>query len=156
MDINLRINQRHQSVPHREHTRPWNRFQITKYAKGGKNQRAEMKARIDLQSWCISRSELAWKRSGFQSAKSCRAHHDRRFRRESDLDRWRRNTPRSGFAHSIKGGRVGGMLKLSGVDGPNEGNLEIDSGGQFSQIKLHILVVWELRHKDLAYQRLIS
>ena len=56
----------------------------------------------------------------------------------------------------IKGGRFGGMLKLSGVDGPDEGNLEIDCGGQFSQIKLHILVVWKLRHKDLAYQRLRS
>ena len=63
---------------------------------------------------------------------------------------------RSIFAHSIKGGRVGGMLKLSGVDGPDEGNLEIDSRGPFSQIKLYILVVWKLRHKDLAYQRLIS
>ena len=48
------------------------------------------------------------------------------------------------------------MLKLSGVDGPNEGNLEIDSGGQFSQIKLHILVVWKIRHKYLVYQRLRS
>ena len=46
--------------------------------------------------------------------------------------------------HSIKGGRVGGMLKLLGVDGPNEGNLEIDGGGPFSQIKLYILVVWKL------------
>ena len=48
------------------------------------------------------------------------------------------------------------MLKLSGVDGPNEGNLEIDDGGPFSQIKLHILVVCKFRHKDLAYQRLRS
>ena len=48
------------------------------------------------------------------------------------------------------------MLKFVGVDGPNEGNLEIDGGGQFSQIKLHILVVWELRHKYLANQRLRS
>ena len=59
-------------------------------------------------------------------------------------------------AHSIKGGRVGGMLKLSGVDGLDEGNLEIDGAGRFSQIKLHILVLWKLRHKDLGYQRLRS
>ena len=86
--------------------------------------------------------------------KNCRAHHDQWLQREGDLDQWIRSIPRSRVSHSIKGGRVGGMLRLLGVDGPDEGNLEIDGGGPFSQIKLHILVVWKLRHKDLAYQRL--
>ena len=105
---------------------------------------------------CILLSELVQKGSGFRSAKSYRAQLNQWLKREGDLDRRIRNIPWLRIAHSIKGGRVGGMLKLLGVHGPNEGNLEIDDGGPFSQIKLHILVVWKFRHKDLAYQRLRS
>ena len=114
----------------------------------------EMRAEIDLRFGIIPRIELAWTKPGFQSAKSCRGCKNIWLRREINIDQWIRSIPQSKVSHSIRGRRIGGMLKFSGMNSPDEGSLESDGWCWFPQIKLNILIVSKIRYEDLAYQRL--
>ena len=96
---------------------------------------------IDLQSWFISRFELARTGSGSQIEKSGRLHFNRWSWGEVNIDRWIRDIPRVKVAYQTKEGRGGRMLNFLDMNGLDERKLEIDGGGRFSRIKLHMLVV---------------